>query len=402
MVLTAAGRLLVANSFLGLRFTDDFCTWTRAEGVDDLLVADVTTRGDSVVVLTSTGTGSGIDNRLWTSADAGAHLVPSTSDLPDDVVITSVAFAPSRPERVYALGLVVASSEGALLRSDDGGRTFRRFSAPSTVAPRAALRLAAVHPFDPDIVFAHIDVEATSSEDFDELWVTSNGGESWRRVFAGQGDLPGFSLSPDALQVAFAGPRDGVYRGLVSAIVGGDARALVQVNPRATWGLLWNARGLYGGNDDFGFRDASEPYTLGLSHDEGATFEEVADICAFRFSACADGTPGRDLCHEVWSGPEPRDFTDTFQIASGRCVVDAGALPPPPPSSDGGGPSQPDAPSGEGGAPAGSAPEGGDTSAPEHVRGGCGCRLEPSGGHAPGWLMLVGVTLGLTRRRRMS
>jgi hypothetical protein len=148
-------------------------------------------------------------------------------------------------------------------------------------------------------------------------------------VFAAQGDLPGFALSPDASQLAIAGPRDGVYRGALSAILQAEPGGLVQVNPRSTWGLLWNQRGLYGGNDNFGPRGQPEPYTLGLSHDGGATFEEVAEVCAFRFSACAAGTPGHDLCQELWSGPEPRDFTNTFQVASGRCVVDAGAQPPP-------------------------------------------------------------------------
>jgi photosystem II stability/assembly factor-like uncharacterized protein len=155
----------------------------------------------------SNGPGSG----LYRSSDGGAtwrqvvgHGWPARHGR------VGLAFAPSRPDRVYAM---VDSTEGGLYRSDDAGATWMRASSDRRIWSRGwYFGGIAVEPRDPDTVYAcntalyrsrdggktFVPVKgAPGGDDYHEMWidpqhperrilgvdqgavVSTNGGETW-------------------------------------------------------------------------------------------------------------------------------------------------------------------------------------------------------------------------------
>ena len=416
MALTASGRLLVANAFKGMHYTDDFCSWSKSSGLDDLLVSDVRIHSTGVLALTSTGSEDGISNIIWLSKDQGKTFETFNADLPKDIVLSSIAVAPSDPERVYAMGVVIGKSEGVILRSKDGGKTFERFTAPAVEASRLSVRIQAVHPTNPDVVFEWVDLPEDLNQDaHDQISVTTDGGEAWATVFAGKGDLPGFAISPDAATLVISGAVDGVHSGSLDAVLAQANGALTQVNPRPVWGLLWNENGLYGGNNNFSPKDTPETYTLGLSSNQGETFDEIVNICEFQFSYCQEGQQGHDLCKYNWDdASEAGGFKKDFWLNSGRCDPDGGLAGSGGGSSSGGGGSSSGGASGSGAvtsASGGSAPSNGGGPAGTGGKGGSnqggvdgGCAMSaPGSATSSGGLLafaLGAIGLGFLRRRR--
>ena len=97
----------------------------------------------------SNGPGSG----LYRSEDGGKTWSHVTEGLPaEGLGRIGVAFAPSRPERLYA---IVDAKAGGLFRSEDAGRTFRRVSSDKRIWERGwYFGGIAVDPKDPDVVYA--------------------------------------------------------------------------------------------------------------------------------------------------------------------------------------------------------------------------------------------------------
>jgi hypothetical protein len=335
MSLTPGGRLIVASGFEGVYYTDDLCTWSRATGMepalpdggDVLLVPDAKVLADGTVLsLTSTGIGQGVQNHLLKSRDGGASFSLAKDLQTPDLALYSIAQAPSDPNRLYVLGVVIGEQKGAILRSKDGGATFDRMDAPWLDEPRLSPRIHAVHPTNPDWVFVWLDVpEKVNENSPDEIWASGNGGESWVPAMMGRGDLPGLAFSPDGKTVVVGGVLDGAWRGSVADLVEKGESALTQVNPLATWGLFWNGDGLYAGKDNFTARGTPETFTMGISQDEGTSFKELLGICDLQFSYCPSGTQGHDLCVEDWETPAG-GFKQDFWVNSERCedTPDAG------------------------------------------------------------------------------
>jgi hypothetical protein len=332
MLLLPGDRLLVGNSFRGVRYTDDYCSWATPTGLGDEVLADVKhAGGSSVVALTATGHEGSIDNALWRSEDRGASFTRFGAKLPTDIVTQNLALSPSDGARVYAVGQVVETAPpvGVFLRSDDGGSTFQRFAAPSSDATVQTLRISAVHPTNPDVVFVWVDLPEELGKDApDELWLTADGGTSWKQVFSGGGDLPGLALSPDGERIAISGSVDGVWTGALADVLRDGRTALEQTRSLPIWGLLWQEQGLYGGNDNFPPRGTPEAFTFGVSRDEGRTFAEVTNICQVEFSLCSAASLVGQACTDLWDDPsQAGGFIQDFWERSGRCTADAG-LPP--------------------------------------------------------------------------
>jgi hypothetical protein len=383
MTLLPDGRLIVANDFRGARYTDDYCNWATPTGLGDEVLADVKYAGDSnVVALTASGREGKIDNALWKSEDRGTSFTRFGGPIPTDIVTQSLALSPSDGARVYAVGQVIETSPpvGVLLRSDDGGGTFRRFATPTkSDATVFTLRLAAVHPTNPDVVFLWVDLpEEYGKNAPDELWLTADGGASWKQLFSGAGDLPGLAISPDGERVAISGSVDGVWTGAMADVARDGRAALEQTRTLPIWGLLWQTEGLYGGNDNFPPRGTPEAFTFGVSRDEGRTFEQITNICQFEFTLCSAASGAGQACAELWDDPsQSGGFIQDFLERSGRCSTDAGVPPT------------------EGGADAGSSP-----SEPP-ADGGC-CAVVRSSERSPveAILALSAGVLALGARRR--
>jgi photosystem II stability/assembly factor-like uncharacterized protein len=291
VVIAPGGRVLVANAFKGVRITDDMCTWRENTDLHDQLVEDITLSSGTVFVLTSTykaadsGTGGGIDGRLWQSKDNGDHFARVAAPLPSNFAGSSLRVAASDPQRVYVAGGVPGSSGGTLQRSDDAGATWKS-SAFAVTNDSAILRIIGVHPTRPDVVFVWADLIEEFGEDAkDEFWATGDGGKTFIAVYKGTGDLPGFAFSPDGTEIAIAGPVDGVRRAKLDDALAEGQSAFTQVFSGKVWGLHWTDAGFTAGTDNY--TAAGIPAsTYGVSTDKGVSFQPLMSICSLQQLAC--------------------------------------------------------------------------------------------------------------------
>ena len=214
--------------------------------------------------------------------EVGAGFVPVT-----------VEVAPSNADRIYVSGLV-ENTGAVVLRSNDRGRTWQRFAVAGS--PGLPLFISAVDPVDPDRLYARIDgggaavaQAATNDAPSDQLLVSSDGGETWRTVFALDADLLGFALSADGGRLAVGAPGRGVY---VASTSDFEFRltAPVSVLRCLRWieGSLWAC-----GQENL------DGWTLARSTDEGASFAAVWHQQDLRPLECsASGASG--ACRLEW------------------------------------------------------------------------------------------------------
>jgi hypothetical protein len=325
MLLLPGGRLLVANPSKGLYITDDFCNWKQAAELGGELVYDVALSSGSVFVLTSTYKMTGVVGGLWQSTNNGDTLARVGGLLPSTFGASSLEFSTSNPERVYVLGQIIEATTGTIQRSDDGGATWTAFAVP-IVNPvpddLMHLRIAAVHPTRPDVVFVWADLEEGFGVDQpDQLWATQDGGKSWSEVYGARGDLPGLAFSPDGTELLVAGPKEGVQRANLDEALAKGQSAFTQQFDRQVWGLRWTDTGLTAGTDNF--TAAGIPaFTYGASSDEGKSFEKLMSVCEVKYDACSEPSSLRSACDNVYSSPLGgfvQDYTD-----GPRCLTKGG------------------------------------------------------------------------------
>ncbi|MCJ7680965.1 MAG: glycoside hydrolase, partial [Candidatus Aminicenantes bacterium] len=112
----------------------------------------------------------GTNGGLFKSIDGGTTRRQLSPALPDEVVQINLAIAPSDSGRIYA---VIATARGTgIYRSDDAGETWAKATSDSRPAGRIGggdLPRLAVHPTNPDIVFAASTVS----------WKSLDGGKTW-------------------------------------------------------------------------------------------------------------------------------------------------------------------------------------------------------------------------------
>lgn len=140
----------------------------------------------------------GTHHGLYRSADGGRAWNRLGRGLPRYQAVNSPTYAPSDPSRVYA---VVGSnrndmfSQSGIYRSDDGGATWSR---PDVAVDVGGTATIAVHPLDPDSVYA-----GTGGETYHSI----DGGLNWTRLKVGvDSRLPSESLkiSPSDPDVIYA------------------------------------------------------------------------------------------------------------------------------------------------------------------------------------------------------
>lgn len=131
----------------------------------------------------------------WDDERSSWEQMLTAEAVPDPVAtdysVEALAVAPSDPEVVYlAVGGDVEAAEGSVLRSEDGGRSWRRSAERFTVDGNAEWRQGgarlAVDPEDPDVVWLGTRTEG--------LWTSEDGGQQWRQV----SDLPAAVASSDS------------------------------------------------------------------------------------------------------------------------------------------------------------------------------------------------------------
>jgi photosystem II stability/assembly factor-like uncharacterized protein len=162
--------------------------------------------------MTSGGPGSS----LWKSTDGGDTWadITRTPGLPRGVLgRIGVAVSPADGQRIYT---VVEAEDGALFRSDDGGRTWQRGSEEAGLRGRPWYYM---HVFaDPQ------DVDTVWIADY-ALWKSTDGGKTFVEVATPHGDNHDLWIDP-------ANPR--------RMIEGNDGGACVTFNGGQSWSTIYN------------------------------------------------------------------------------------------------------------------------------------------------------------------
>jgi hypothetical protein len=391
LALTADGSLVLLPPGGGALISHDAgCTFSPAPApLAGANAVDLTIDpSDPARVLVAASTIDDIDDRgvityvnalIETRDDAASWS--ELARLPPDFRIETLEIAPSDPRRIYVSGTATSSPLlGVIERSEDGGATWTRTTL-DLPATSGSLFIGAIDPTNPDRLWVRLPAQGDRLGYFPaSLLVSSDKGESFAMLAAtSRAGMLGLAVSPDGTRLAFGGPADGLYVGPSGGT--GEFTQVAGVRVRC---LRWNGDGLYACGIE-----PSDAFSVGLSVDEGASFDAVYSLSDTCPQQCADATPFAITCQPSWSNIEP-----ALEAPGDRCEVrwptDA-ALPD---AGSDAGPRDAAAPRADAAADAGTPPRG--TPA-------CGCRVpggRPRTRGAAAWGMLVLLVLALRRRVR--
>ena len=147
-VLARADGSLLAGTYQGVYVSaDSACSLTATSGVPAVSLSPVIVGSDAWLLTTRT---VDVPSKVFASTDEGATWSERYAGEPGGYLDCLIR-APSRPERMYASGLVLGDGGRSSLCavSDDGGRSFTHKTRVEEITPFA------VHPDNPDIVFAY-------------------------------------------------------------------------------------------------------------------------------------------------------------------------------------------------------------------------------------------------------
>lgn len=201
----AAGGRIYATTFQGLRFSDDGgCTWQDVgPPLQNPTFVEEVEIGPDGRVWAGTTTNS-LPNDVYVSTD-GATFTSAGLTSPD-TLWHRLRIAPSDGNRIYVSGLQIPASGPELARlevSTDGGANFDPLPVDDfAFGPGPDLFLEAVHPTDPDIVFAR--VRGARSPVGDDIYRSDDGGQNWSLVLSMAGTITAFTLRADG-QTIIAG-----------------------------------------------------------------------------------------------------------------------------------------------------------------------------------------------------
>jgi MYXO-CTERM domain-containing protein len=201
--------------------------------------------------------------------------------------------AKSDAQRLYVSGTDARNPRlGVLLRSDNGGQNWTR----STLAlppGSGSLFVSGIHPTDADRVWLRVAaLDDTIGLLPARLYITENKGETFRMLAETQKSMYGFALSPDGSKLAYGGPSDGLYVGPSDGSVPFQKRNALSVRC-----LRWI-------EDDALYVCAtqpSDPFSVGISSDDGLSFQplyKLTDTCP---AECAAGSSFANSCEAAWT-----------------------------------------------------------------------------------------------------
>jgi hypothetical protein len=329
---------LLGTTFQGLAVTrDGACSWDFAKGeLEKQVFIDLATsssdprnfvafassydkQGDAGILFTS---------KLWETNDDGKTFQRIGDPLDPKILGYTVDTTETDRQRLYVSAvrdIGATTRRAVLLTSRNRGKTWEELdiglengelgvyiaAVDPTNAGRVYLRTAHA-PKDRDkptrLLLVDVDPEA--------------GAAAPRVVYAAQGALLGFALSPDASKVWVGGPRDGVRLASTKDFV------FQQKSSIEAQCLAFASDGLWAcSNERSGF-------IAGISTDEGATFAPKLRFCGIRGPLqCAAGTKQAEECAPNW--PAQKSLLGCGGDDGGSDGgADAGPAPAPEPPGD--------------------------------------------------------------------
>jgi hypothetical protein len=385
------------------------CSWSRAQGPSaDKQGVDLTGNPSDAKQLfalfsTVTGVDAGFgifDNRVLLTRD-NAETWQVVATLPDNFQAETLEVAKSDAQRIYVSGTDSQNPRlGVLFVSEDGGANFSKHTL-DLPAGSGSMLISAIHPTQPDRLWLRVPARGDTIGILPaRLYVSDNKGESFRMLAATQRAMFGFALSPDGSQLAYGGPSDGLYVGP------SDGSAAFE--KRGKWGvrcLRWtesDALYLCGS-------EPADPFSLGVSEDQGVNFRplyKLADTCP---ADCSDGSQFSRTCQTAWTPLRPliKAKADMCSVPWAQAETDAGT-PEPEARDAGSGDAQPFDAGTEPSADAGDPPDEPSDETPSEttpkMSDGCSCDLQATAkrrertAHGVA-LVALALWLGLRRRR---
>lgn len=317
IAVTANGSAVVASS-RGLSISaDGGCSWIRNPGLTGTWFGvDVTVlpaRAHEALGLLSNFVDGAYTVSIVKTANDGATWDDVVSSLGTSLLATTIEVAPSNPDRVYVSGKTLPGGTAAMLRSDDGGRTFTHF--PLELSGAYSIFIGAVDPRDPDIVYLR-----TSADDLGRVIVSKDGAMSWSEIWQAPGDVSGFALSPDGAVVAVGGSVAGL--GVASTA---DFAFRKTSNVGVYCLTFWGERLLVCA------KEAIDHFSIGVSDDLGEHFEPLLHLSDVLPRSCSAGMSA-NVCALDWemvamtigadagtSRPDDAGSGATDRVESGGC-----------------------------------------------------------------------------------
>lgn len=306
LTMTADGSLvLLPPTGSALVSSDRGCNWARvAAPLAATRGADLTVDPSDprrVLVVTSTlrkvdDAGFGVYENLVVETRDDARSFFLLATLPGDFEAETVEVAHSDPRRIYVSGSDAHDPRlGVILRSDDAGATWSR-SILSLPAGTGSLWISGIHPRDPDKLWVRVAARGDTIGLLPaRLYLSTDKGATFTMLAATTKGMFGFALSPDGSSVAYGGPSDGLFVGP------SDGGGFVKRSALGVRCLRWPARdALY-----VCASEPADPFSLGVSSDDGLSFRalyKLTDTCP---ATCASGTSFADSCEVAWSQTRP-------------------------------------------------------------------------------------------------
>lgn len=271
--LLAGGTLVVSTGFGGIAVSPDGCGFTPWLPSEQPFVADVRVQPGSphaVFALEARSDGDSFVNQLWQSRD-GAAWQALGAPFASDTLAASLAISEQGQLFVGASG----PSGAELLRSADAARTWQRAIVTSEpgVTPRVIGARGAGDDARVFVVADYPQAEGLTTVG-DRALLSLDGGQTFTPLVEGTGDLSSWSLSNDGTRLAVGGHSDGIH--VLSDAQNAQADSVMtQVSTRAVHALAWGAAGrLYAAG-----HEASDGFAVGVSEDDGRTFQPVFALC---------------------------------------------------------------------------------------------------------------------------
>lgn len=283
-----ADGTVLAGIFEGLSISHDRgCSWAFAKApLEGEYVIDVSVHRDEpakAVAITSTGMGTGFHVILAETADNGVTWTQAGNAVMNDMIALTVDIAPSNPNRVYISGSVGKVYAPAIERTDDRGMNWTRSFFDAAYAKEVPY-LAGVDPTNPDRLYVRL-----SGADADHLLFSEDGAQTFTEIFSTASDLLGFALSPDGKRLVIGSPMEGVF------VASTTDHAFTKVSSVAARCLTWTSAGIYACGNQF-----VDMFTLGLSTDEGKTFQNIYNLPEICPVECPAGAPTPAACTSAW------------------------------------------------------------------------------------------------------